>query len=138
MKNSIPQHPGPPLAQLMIRSMSLLRRSTVFVRLKEGNFFCRRCLATTSSSAPFQVFNTETKRHQRNRAATLDPETCRRTDYLRDEVASRLIERFMVLGSQFTHNPSLSQWTTVDNSLLIGDLELSWTLDLDQDIWQRP
>jgi hypothetical protein len=118
--------------------MSVLRRSTVFVKLKERNFFCRRCLATTSSSAPFQVFNTETKRRQRNRAATLDPETCRRTDYLRDEVASRLIERFMVLDPQFTHYLSLSQWTTVDNSLLIGDLKLSWISVLDQDIWQRP
>lgn len=50
----------------------------------------------TSSTTPFQVFNTDVKRRQRNRSATLDPETSRRTDYLRDEVAARLIERFMV------------------------------------------
>jgi hypothetical protein len=68
------------------------------VRLKSVSTpLCKRCLATSASSAPFQVFNTETKRHQRNRAATLDPGTSRRTDYLRDEVATRLVERFMVL-----------------------------------------
>ena len=42
------------------------------------------------------MFNAETKRHQRNRAAALDADTSRRTDYLRDEVAIRLVERFMV------------------------------------------
>jgi hypothetical protein len=52
----------------------------------------------TSTTTPFQVFNADTKRHQRNRAATLDPEHSRRTDYLRDEVARRLIDRFMVLA----------------------------------------
>jgi NADH dehydrogenase [ubiquinone] 1 alpha subcomplex assembly factor 5 len=56
----------------------------------------RRCLATTSSGNPFQVFDSEAKRHQRNRAAVNDRETSRRTDYLRDEVATRLIERFTV------------------------------------------
>src|SRR5256885_15808193 len=79
-----------------IVSMTLLRRSTTFIRLNVQSSLCKRCLATTTSGAPFQVFNTETKRHQRNRAATLDPGTSRRTDYLRDEVATRLIERFMV------------------------------------------
>jgi hypothetical protein len=52
----------------------------------------------TSTTTPFQVFNADTKRHQRNRAATLDLEHSRRTDYLRDEVAKRLIDRFMVLA----------------------------------------
>ena len=79
-------------------SMTWIQRSTSFVRLKSVSTpLCKRCLATSASSAPFQVFNTETKRHQRNRAATLDPGTSRRTDYLRDEVATRLVERFMVL-----------------------------------------
>src|SRR5579859_3909913 len=75
--------------------MTWLRQSRKIVRLKD--VYLKRVLATTSSSTPFQVFNTETKRHQRNRAAIHDPETSRRTDYLRDEVATRLIERFMVL-----------------------------------------
>ena len=77
--------------------MARLYNSTRLVRLKRIFLSARRGLATSSSNTPFQVFNTETKRHQRNRAACLDPETSRRTDYLRDEVAMRLAERFMVL-----------------------------------------
>jgi len=52
----------------------------------------------TSTTTPLQVFNSETKRHQRDRAARLHPEHSRQTDYLRDEVAQRLIERFMVVS----------------------------------------
>ena len=74
-----------------------LYRCTGIRRLKESYFPCVHYgLATIASNTPFQVFNAETKRHQRNRAATLDSETSRRTDYLRDEVAMRLVERFMV------------------------------------------
>lgn len=81
-------------------SMTWLQRSTTIVRLKSPlRRLCIRCLATSASGAPFQVFNTETKRHQRDRAATLDPGTSRRTDYLRDEVATRLVERFTVFNS---------------------------------------
>ena len=73
--------------------------STALVKLKPTLLLAKRGLATSSSSPPFQVFNTETKRKQRNRAAVLDPGTSRRTDYLRDEVAMRLVERFMVSKS---------------------------------------
>ena len=76
--------------------MARLYSSTTLVRLKQIFPSAGRGLATSSSSTPFQVFDTEVKRHQRNRAATLDPGTSRRTDYLRDEVAIRLAERFMV------------------------------------------
>jgi hypothetical protein len=76
--------------------MTRLYNSTAWVRLKYGSLWYKRPLATSSSNTPFQVFNTETKRLQRNRAALLDPGTSRRTDYLRDEVATRLVERFMV------------------------------------------
>jgi hypothetical protein len=79
------------------RPMARLYNSTTFVRLKRIFPSARRRLATSSSNTPFQVFNTEAKRHQRNRAAIIDPGTSRRTDYLRDEVAMRLAERFMVL-----------------------------------------
>ena len=79
------------------RRMAPLYSSTTLVRLKRMFTSARRRLATSSSNTPFQVFNTEAKRHQRNRAAIIDPGTSRRTDYLRDEVAMRLAERFMVL-----------------------------------------
>ena len=45
-----------------------------------------------------QVFNDNTKQLQRERAAA-DVEASRRVDYLRDEVASRLCERLLVLSS---------------------------------------
>ena len=78
--------------------MPRLYSSTTLVRLKPIFPNTRRGLATSSSNTPFQVFNTEAKRRQRNRAAVLDPGTSRRTDYLRDEVAIRLAERFMVVN----------------------------------------
>ena len=77
--------------------MAWLHRSTIPLRVKPQFTYARRGLATPSSNTPFQVFDTEIKRHQRNRAAILDPDASRRTDYLRDEVAMRLVERFMVL-----------------------------------------
>jgi hypothetical protein len=98
--------------------------STTLVKLKLIWPCAKRGLATSSSGAPFQVFNAETKRHQRNRAAILDPEKSRRTDYLRDEVAVRLVERFMV----FIVNAK------ANNSLSIANSRLSWTLVQDQDI----
>ena len=48
-----------------------------------------------------QVFNSNTKQLQRERAA-LDDEGSRRVDYLRDEVAIRLCERLLVS----IHSPS--------------------------------
>ena len=98
------------------------------VRLKQVLSIRRRGLATSSSNTPFQVFNSETKRHQRNRAAVHDPGTSRRTDYLRDEVASRLIERFMVY--QVDHTPN--------NSSLTDASRPSLTLDPVLDIWPKP
>jgi NADH dehydrogenase [ubiquinone] 1 alpha subcomplex assembly factor 5 len=77
--------------------MSGLSRFTAVLSFKEVLPRIQRGYATSSTTTPFQVFNTDIKRRQRNRSATLDPETSRRTDYLRDEVAMRLIERFMVL-----------------------------------------
>ncbi|KAB5585395.1 S-adenosyl-L-methionine-dependent methyltransferase [Coniochaeta sp. 2T2.1] len=48
-----------------------------------------------AAGAPvFDVFNRKTKWLQRERAAS-DPETSRRADYLRDEVAARLCERLL-------------------------------------------
>jgi hypothetical protein len=86
------------LATQYIRIPKQQFATTSLARLKgiKWNLKLERSASNYTSGAPFQVFNSEIKRHQRNRAA-LDPEICRKTDYLRDEIAMRLVERFMVL-----------------------------------------
>ena len=55
-----------------------------------------RIYATAAPGAPtLQVFNRHTKFLQRERAAH-DVEMSRKVDYLRDEAASRLVERLLV------------------------------------------
>lgn len=50
-----------------------------------------------TSVGPFQVFDRNAKRIQKDRAAARnDGEASRTVDYVRDEVAERMIERFMV------------------------------------------
>lgn len=54
-----------------------------------------------TSVGPFQVFDRNTKRLQKDRAASRNGgENSRTVDYVREEVAERLIERFMVRLSQ--------------------------------------
>jgi hypothetical protein len=64
-----------------------------------------RTFATVSSSAlqgrhtlvPFQVFDRTAKRHQKDRAAAREGgATSRTVDYVRNEVAERLVERLFV------------------------------------------
>jgi len=51
----------------------------------------------TAVQSPFQVFDRQAKRLQKDRAAARDGGTRSRTvDYVRDEVANRMIERFIV------------------------------------------
>ncbi|RPB15363.1 S-adenosyl-L-methionine-dependent methyltransferase [Morchella conica CCBAS932] len=60
----------------------------------------RRFLATASNpNAPptFQVFNRAVKRLQRDRAAA-NKEASRNVDYLKDEVADRLVERILLIN----------------------------------------
>ena len=46
---------------------------------------------------PFQVFDRRAKRLQKDRAATRNAgESSRTVDYVRDEVADRMMERFLV------------------------------------------
>lgn len=63
------------------------------------NGIARRRLATaagtTAAPPAFQVFNRTTKRLQRDRAGS-NPATSRSVDYLKDEVADRLVERLLV------------------------------------------
>jgi hypothetical protein len=65
----------------------------------------RRSLAAVTSSGttnpltvgPFRVFDREVKTMQKDRSATLDGgERSRTVDYVREEVADRLLERLMV------------------------------------------
>lgn len=54
-------------------------------------------LEGTSPMGPFRVFDRDMKRLQKDRAATIDSgERSRTVDYLRNEVADRLAERFAV------------------------------------------
>lgn len=93
--------------------MTRLRPLNGLLRLGRGVQWQGKRFAT-STTTPFQVFNADTKRHQRNRAARLDPDHSRRTDYLRDEVAQRLIDRFMVL-SLTTNSLTLAHQSTIQN-----------------------
>ncbi|KAK9387668.1 hypothetical protein V1515DRAFT_599869 [Lipomyces mesembrius] len=61
---------------------------------------CRLFSSSTPVRAEFmQVFNRKVKEKQRDRAA-LDPETSRTVDYLRNEVANRLVERLLLIARQ--------------------------------------
>lgn len=67
---------------------------------------CTRSFAAASGGSgavnpytvgPFQVFDRNAKRIQKDRAAARDGgERSRTVDYVRDEVADRLVERFLV------------------------------------------
>lgn len=59
-----------------------------------------------------QVFNSNTKHLQRERAAS-DVEGSRKVDYLRDEVAVRLCERLLV-----SILVELRKWASIDLSLV--------------------
>jgi NADH dehydrogenase [ubiquinone] 1 alpha subcomplex assembly factor 5 len=51
----------------------------------------------TAVQSPFQVFDRQVKRLQKDRAVACDGGNRSRTvDYVRDEVANRMIERFLV------------------------------------------
>ena len=73
---------------------SCVRAASVWQKRGRCGFGCG--YATQAPGAPsLQVFNRDTKRLQRERAAA-DVELSRRVDYLRDEVAKRLCERLLV------------------------------------------
>ncbi|KAK6529192.1 hypothetical protein TWF281_008376 [Arthrobotrys megalospora] len=85
-------------------------------RLNVGKHGChehRRSLATATSTEPgpsaraggmasFQIFDRHVKRLQRDRAAT-SLEESRNVDYLRDEVANRLVERLYDINRSYEH-----------------------------------
>ena len=72
-------------------------------------YVCARTLASVSSSSPinpnsvgpFQVFDRNAKRMQKDRSAARNGgERSRTVDYARDEIADRLIERMQVRQTQ--------------------------------------
>ena len=68
----------------------------------------RRYAVQTPGAPMLQVFNSNTKHLQRERAAS-DVEGSRKVDYLRDEVAVRLCERLLV-----SILIELRQWASID------------------------
>jgi NADH dehydrogenase [ubiquinone] 1 alpha subcomplex assembly factor 5 len=61
----------------------------------------------TATRSPFQVFDRHAKRLQKDRAAARDGGNRSRTvDYVRDDVANRMIERFMasIYSAQLSYN----------------------------------
>jgi len=74
-----------------------------------GTVAAKRCLASVSSSSinptsvgPFQVFDRRAKRLQKNRAALRENgERSRTVDYVRDEVADRMVERLLDIKRKF-------------------------------------
>ncbi len=56
----------------------------------------RRPFASLASQSPFKVFDRQVKRSQKDRAVARDGGNRSRTvDYVRNEVAERMIERFL-------------------------------------------
>jgi hypothetical protein len=77
------------------RAGTALPRLSASIR-RPAQRHCRRTYAVQAPGAPrFQVFNRRTKWMQKERAAS-DVEESRQTDYLKDEVATRLSERLLV------------------------------------------
>lgn len=54
--------------------------------------------ANQQNSSAFMVFNRETKRIQRDRSS-IDTEESRKVDYLKDEIAYRMVDRLLVIIS---------------------------------------
>lgn len=69
----------------------------------------RRSASIASNSGPLaanaalNVFDTQTKRRQRDRSVLNNPEFSRLTDYLKDEVAAIMVDRLLVRSSAFCH-----------------------------------
>lgn len=99
------QHHG-----LMIGSIPILNRhmnANIVHQLRFSHRTLQRCLYASITGSPsdsnpytvgpFKVFDRDAKRLQRDRAATRDGgERSRTVDYLRNEVADMMIERFLV------------------------------------------
>ncbi len=69
----------------------------------------------TTTQSPFQVFDRHAKRLQKDRAAARDEGHRSRTvDYIRDDVANRMIERFMasIYSVQLSYDVAESETRT--------------------------
>ena len=80
--------------------MSLVR-SSLFRTVRSARFYASVSSGTPSftskTTGPYQVFDREAKRLQKDRAALKDGgEASRTVDYVRDEIAYRMLERLQV------------------------------------------
>jgi NADH dehydrogenase [ubiquinone] 1 alpha subcomplex assembly factor 5 len=91
--------------------------------------------------ATYQVFDRDLKRDQRNRAASF-PEQSRQVDYLRDEVAHRIIDRLydvkrklnviLDLGAGAGHIAKLLKPDKCDRVIMVDSAEKMLYRDVDQ------
>ncbi|KAF9062221.1 S-adenosyl-L-methionine-dependent methyltransferase [Rhodocollybia butyracea] len=99
---------------------------------------------TTHTLGPFQVFDRETKRIQRNKAASKNGgESSRTVDYVRDEVADRMMERLedikrkfstiVDLGSGSGHFSKLLDPETTKKSIMIDSSSKALHRDADSE-----
>ena len=82
-----------PAAMKVTSLRPLLPRTTIQRRVIQP--LIRHYAVQTPGAPMLQVFNSNTKHLQRERAAS-DAENSRKVDYLRDEVAVRICERLLV------------------------------------------
>ncbi|RIA99188.1 S-adenosyl-L-methionine-dependent methyltransferase [Glomus cerebriforme] len=84
----------------MFQKSSLLYRTIPYVNL----ISCIKKYATTANQQPkpsvFTVFNRETKRKQRDRSS-INIEESRKVDYLKDEIAYRIVDRLLDIKRKF-------------------------------------
>ncbi|KAF3078474.1 hypothetical protein TWF569_002498 [Orbilia oligospora] len=80
----------------------LLHRGNFAIATNTGLGNSRLSNARTGSAGAFQIFDRSVKRLQRDRAAK-NAEESRKVDYLRDEVANRLVERLYDINRSYEH-----------------------------------
>ncbi|KAK4167435.1 S-adenosyl-L-methionine-dependent methyltransferase [Cladorrhinum sp. PSN259] len=87
---------------LNLSVLSCYRTQTIFRPIARQQQQQRRTYAfSTSGATGFNVFNRKTKWLQRERAAAVDAEQSRQADYLKDEVATRVVERLLDVKRHF-------------------------------------
>lgn len=83
-------------AELLLNSTAMILVTRSCFKLHFRSFASLSSSTVNSAQGPFKVFDRQAKRSQKDRAAARDGGNRSRTvDYVRDEVADRMIERFL-------------------------------------------